>query len=148
MRLWQPSPNSQKIGYIIQKGFDYPEEIDNQLNRLDVTLISKHHPDKHTTHGINRFGANDHRDFEYKHPIIRTTADDYPDSWIDSMRVVHIISSPERAIEVIDEWKKRSSKSQAQFLWEPLPWACIPEVVKHKKMGKKYIYKKKKTNLN
>ncbi|KAG1471523.1 hypothetical protein G6F56_002074 [Rhizopus delemar] len=99
----------------------------DQLNQLDVTLISKHHSDKHTTHGINRFGANDHRDFEYKYPIIRTTADDYPDSWISSMKIVHIISSAERAIEVVDEWRQRNPQSQAQFIWEPLPWTCLPE---------------------
>ncbi|CAO3688422.1 unnamed protein product [Rhizopus microsporus] len=127
MRIWKPSPSSQEIGYIVQKGFDYPQEIDDQLNQLDISLISKYHPDKHTTHGINTFGANDHRDFEYKHPIIRITASDFSESWIKSLRVVHIISSAERAIEIINEWRQRDPESKTQFLWEPLPWACLPE---------------------
>ncbi|KAI9282273.1 Ribokinase-like protein [Sporodiniella umbellata] len=127
MRVWENPPQSQKIGYIVQKGFDHPKDLDEQLDQLNVSLISKQHSDKHTTHGINRFGANDHRDFEYKYPIIRTTTNDYPDSWVHSMKMVHIISIAERAMDVVNEWRQRDPTSQTQFIWEPLPWACLPE---------------------
>ena len=96
-------------------------------------MVELKHPDKHTTRGLNTFGLNDHRDFEYKHPIIRTTTSDFPDDWIKSIQVLHLISSPERAIEIIDEWKQRevelNSTEKTEFLWEPLPWACLPEVI-------------------
>jgi hypothetical protein len=138
MRLWQPDSLSKNVGYIIHKGFDYPKEIDTQIKQLNISEVSISHADKHTTHGLNTFGADDHRDFEYKHPIIRTTTSDFPDSWIKSVKILHLISSPERAIEIIDEWKERErglkSEEKTQFLWEPLPWACLPEVRGNKLM--------------
>ncbi|KAL7312150.1 hypothetical protein PS15m_007949 [Mucor circinelloides] len=131
MRLWQPNEQSKNVGYIIHKGFDYPKEIDDQINRLNISLVTKFHADKHTTRGLNTFGENDHRDFEYIHPIIRATTDDFPDDWIRSVKVLHLICSSERAIEIIDQWKQREfgmdTLEKTKFLWEPLPWACLPE---------------------
>lgn len=132
MRLWQPNEQSKNVGYIIHKGFDYPKEIDDQINRLNISLVTKLHADKHTTRGLNTFGENDHRDFEYIHPIIRATTDDFPDDWIRSVEILHLICSPERAIEIIDQWNQRqvdlNAFGKTKFLWEPLPWACLPEV--------------------
>lgn len=136
MRLWQPNELAKNVGYIIHKGFDYPEEIGQQVDSLNISLISKTHPDLHTTRGLNTFGENDHRDFEYIHPIIRATTEDFPDNWIKSVKILHIISAPERAIEIVTRWKERETELQSpeatQFLWEPLPWACLPEVIKKK----------------
>lgn len=135
MRLWHTKACSKKVGYIIHTGFDYPNEIDEQIKSLNISLVDINHKDKHTTRGLNIFGVDDHRDFEYKHPIIRTTTSDFPDSWIKSVKILHLISSPERAIEIIDEWKERETKLKSgqgpktEFLWEPLPWACLPEVM-------------------
>lgn len=132
MRLWHKKDNSKDVGYIIHTGFDYPKEIDDQISSLNVSLVDIRHTDQHTTRGLNIFGADDHRDFTYKHPIIRTTTSDFPDHWIQSVKILHLISAPERAIEIIDEWKEReillNSKEKTEFLWEPLPWACLPEV--------------------
>ncbi|KAI9482910.1 MAG: Ribokinase-like protein [Benjaminiella poitrasii] len=129
MRLWQADELSRNVGYVIHKGFDYPRDIDNQISQLNISLVTKLHPDQHTTRGLNTFGENDHRDFEYVHPIIRATPDDFPDAWIESIKILHIISSPERAIEIVSDWRKREKNSQQKtyFLWEPLPWACLPE---------------------
>jgi hypothetical protein len=133
MRIWQPNELSKNVGYVIHKGFDHPQEINEQVNKLNISLISKHHSDKHTTRGLNTFGENDHRDFEYIYPIIRPTADDFPDKWIHSVKILHIISAADRAIEIISRWKERErdlqSTEQTEFLWEPLPWACLPEVL-------------------
>ncbi|OBZ90669.1 Uncharacterized protein C16C9.01c [Choanephora cucurbitarum] len=131
MRLWHLDSESKHVGYIVHKGFDYPSQIDQELNQLDISILSIHHPDKHTTRGLNTFRENDHRDFEYIHPIIRVTADDFPDSWIQSLKILHLICSAERAIEIVDQWRAREQQLEAayptQFIWEPLPWACLPE---------------------
>ncbi|KAI8975733.1 Ribokinase-like protein [Mycotypha africana] len=131
MRIWQPYENSKRIGYILHKGFDHPKDIDDVIDRLNISLISKVHPNKYTPRGLNTFGQNDHRDFEYIHPIIRVTTSDFPDEWIDSIEILHIISAPTRAAETIIEWRDREknleAKTATQFLWEPLPWACLPE---------------------
>ncbi|KAI8393299.1 Ribokinase-like protein [Radiomyces spectabilis] len=132
MRLWQPRSLSKSIGYVVQKGFDYPESLDKELHSLEMSLIEKVHEDKPTTRGWNYFGAHDHRDFEYVHPIIRTTPADYPDAWILSIRIAHIISSADRAIDIVNDWRKRETalnktSPPTDFIWEPLPWACLPE---------------------
>ncbi|KAI7890021.1 Ribokinase-like protein [Mucor mucedo] len=131
MRLWLDGLQTKDAGYIIHTGFDYPEEIDNKIKALNISLNCINHPDKHTTRGLNTFGEDDHRDFEYIHPIIRTTTSDFSDDWIQSVKILHLISSHERAIEIIDEWKEReillNCVERTQFLWEPLPWACLPE---------------------
>ncbi|KAI8147514.1 Ribokinase-like protein [Fennellomyces sp. T-0311] len=126
MRVWLEPPESRKIGYIAQEGFDHPPEIAQQLEKLDIALRRQQHPDLHTTRGLNTFGANDHRDFEYIHPIIRLTAHDPPDAWVKSIRAMHIICSPERAIEIVSEWRERGGTSTA-FIWEPVPWSCRAE---------------------
>ncbi|CAO3592230.1 unnamed protein product [Absidia cylindrospora] len=143
MRIWFQATEAKHIGYVAQRGFDQPKSIDDALTSLDINLISKVHPDKHTTRGLNTFGPNDHRDFEYIHPIIRNTPADFPDEWIQSMTMVHIICSTERAIDIVSEWRDREtklSKSQpTQFLWEPLPWACLSENYQHIKEAGKYV---------
>lgn len=135
MRLWLDKLHTKDAGYIIHTGFDYPKEIDDGIKELNISLTCINHPDKHTTRGLNTFGEDDHRDFEYKHPIIRTTTGDFSNNWIRSVKILHLISSPERAIEIIDKWKLRElllkSVEKTQFLWEPLPWACLPEVYKN-----------------
>lgn len=132
MRIWQPKEKSRNVGYIIHKGFDYPKGIDEQISKLDLSLVSIYHSDKHTTRGLNTFSENEHRDFEYIHPIIRSTTSDFPDAWIESIQILHLISSPERVHEIIDQWRERETqlqiKKRTQFLWEPLPWSCLPEV--------------------
>lgn len=138
MRLWQPNEHSKNVGYVLHKGFDYPEDIGRQINNLHISLIEKYHSDKHTTRGLNTFvGENDHRDFEYIHPIIRATTEDFPDAWIKSVKILHIICAPERAIEIVTTWREREkelhSSEATQFLWEPVPWTCLPEVKRKKK---------------
>ncbi|KAI8886212.1 Ribokinase-like protein [Backusella circina FSU 941] len=131
MRLWQDKHTSKTVGFVAQCGFDHPKAITQQLEQLDISLIQPIHPDKHTTRGLNTFGPNDHRDFEYIHPIIRTTPSDFPDSWIESMECLHIISSAERALEVVEEWREKEAKfnkkRRTTMIWEPVPWDCIHE---------------------
>lgn len=67
-------------------------------------------------------------DFEYIHPIIRITAMDPPLSWVKSVKVIHIICAPERAIDIVTQWRARADCAPAKFVWEPLPWACLPKV--------------------
>ncbi|KAF7731649.1 hypothetical protein EC973_008819 [Apophysomyces ossiformis] len=134
MRLWHPSVRSNAIGYIVQQGFDHPRAMTKQLESLGLSLIPYDHADKHTTRGWNYFGPDDHRDFEYQYPIIHTVPAHFPDAWIQSVRMLHIISSPARAISIVRAWREReSSNSQSdtltptQFIWEPVPWSCLAE---------------------
>ncbi|ORZ00523.1 Ribokinase-like protein [Syncephalastrum racemosum] len=132
MRVWKTTGrDSRTIGYIAKEGFDHPETITRQLDSLDMTIRHDGHKDQHTTRGLNTFGPNDHRDFEYIHPIIRITARDPPEEWVRTLRVIHIICSPERAIEIVTEWRDREqqcgARSGAVFIWEPVPWSCRAE---------------------
>jgi sugar/nucleoside kinase (ribokinase family) len=47
------------------------------------------------------------------------------------MACLHIISSAERALEVVEEWRdkeaKFNKKGRTTMVWEPVPWDCIHE---------------------
>lgn len=62
MRIWFEPPETRKIAYIAQEGFDHPESVTEQLTQLEITLLRKRHANQHTTRGLNIFvGDNDHR---------------------------------------------------------------------------------------
>ena len=68
-------------------------------------------------------------DFEYIYPILRTIPDHVPDSWIDSLRMVHVIAAAERAASISHSLRARrtSHHPPLHLIWEPVPWACVPE---------------------
>ena len=61
MRVWLKSPESRKIAYLAQEGYDLPLEVEKQLDSLEITLQHVRHEDMPTTRGLNIFGPNDHR---------------------------------------------------------------------------------------
>ncbi|CAO3627424.1 unnamed protein product [Cunninghamella blakesleeana] len=143
MRIFLNSKNASSIGYVAHCGFDHPKIMDEALESLDISIKNITHQDKHTTRGLNTFSENDHRDFEYIHPIIRITPTDFPDHWIQSLQLVHLICSTERTIEIVKVWRERekelSKSSHTKFLWEPLPWACLPENYPNIKEAGQYV---------
>ncbi|KAI9318509.1 Ribokinase-like protein [Dichotomocladium elegans] len=139
MRVWLDPPESRRIAYIAQEGHDLPPEIKRELDDLNITLQHNQHLDKPTTRGLNTFRPNDHRDFEYIHPIIRVDANDPPLEWIKSIRTVHIISMPERAIEIVQTWRARYPGAPARFVWEPVPWSALPEEYPKVREAAKYV---------
>ncbi|CAM0141549.1 unnamed protein product [Umbelopsis sp. WA50703] len=127
----------RNIGYTVQRGHDFVPEIQHELERLDISLNPQDHPDLYTPRGLNTFGNDDHRDFEYIHPVIRIFPRDFPPKWLLSAQIVHLICSAARAQEIVDEWHmlqqkyavqyKASHVPKTMFMWEPLPWDCLPE---------------------
>ncbi|CAO3669855.1 unnamed protein product [Umbelopsis ramanniana] len=138
-RVWLGPPQSQQIGYTVQRGFDFVPDIQHELDRLSISLHNQDHPDLHTPRGLNTFSADDHRDFEYIHPVIRIFPRDFPPKWLLSAQIVHLICAATRAHEIVDEWHTLQAKYADQFnvsaqdipdtmfMWEPLPWDCLPE---------------------
>ncbi|KAH8550093.1 Ribokinase-like protein [Umbelopsis sp. PMI_123] len=138
-RVWLEPPKSQQIGYTVQRGFDFVPEIQRELDRLNVSLYNKDHPDLHTPRGLNTFSPDDHRDFEYIHPVIRIYPRDFPPKWLLSAKIIHLICAAARAREIVDEWHTLQQKyaeefnmpksdiPDTMFMWEPLPWDCIAE---------------------
>lgn len=48
-----------------------------------------------------------------------------------TLRAIHIISSPERAKEIVTRWREREAANgvvePCSFIWEPVPWSCRAE---------------------
>ncbi|KAI7862429.1 Ribokinase-like protein [Spinellus fusiger] len=126
MRCW--SIPAKSIAYVVHTGFDCPPAIDTQLQSLGISLSSHHHKDHHTPRGLNIFSANDHRDFTYVHPILHIHPADFPVAWIESIRVMHLITSSQRASDILREWQTMDNgTTRTDFIWEPVPWTCLPD---------------------
>ncbi|CAO3620421.1 unnamed protein product [Cunninghamella echinulata] len=143
MPIFLNSETASSIGYVAHCGFDHPKNIDEALESLNISLINRTHQDKHTPRGLNTFSEDDHRDFEYIHPIIRITPIDFTDNWVMSMKLVHLICAQDRTIDIIHEWREREKKlnksSRTKFLWEPIPWECLSENYSNIKKAGQYV---------
>ncbi|OZJ02100.1 hypothetical protein BZG36_05212 [Bifiguratus adelaidae] len=139
-RLWKRGPSHSKtIGYQLQMGFDFPADVEQQLDRLHLSLEKRRHPHLFTPRAWNIFGPSEQRGFEYQHKNIQTFPSSLPKTWILFAKLLHFICTPERAEKISDEWRALQAQyahdfavpqdqlAQTLFLWEPLPTAAIPE---------------------
>ncbi|KAI0269250.1 hypothetical protein BC834DRAFT_865496 [Gloeopeniophorella convolvens] len=122
-RLWLPP---SKLGMIVDKGSDFPQEIDALLRAYGQDMwLFRNQPDAGTTRALNLY-KGDHRDFQYLTPRIRITPRDLAGTALACPAVLHFICSPTRAAVItaqvaeVDGWSPIS-------VYEPIPDRCIPE---------------------
>ncbi|KAH7930302.1 Ribokinase-like protein [Leucogyrophana mollusca] len=122
-RIWLPA---DKLGMIIDRGHDFPLEIDSKLSSYGSEMWHfRGHSDRGTTRALNSY-RGDHRGFEYLTPRIRLTPRDLENTRFARPATLHFICSPTRALEIISEvndvvgWKPIN-------IFEPIPDRCVPE---------------------
>ncbi|KAF2207547.1 hypothetical protein CERZMDRAFT_88396 [Cercospora zeae-maydis SCOH1-5] len=149
-RLFSPPPISKSVGWIVDAGTDFPDELTHIIASWDTGVVIRPRPAP-TTRGWNGYSGNQHRAFKYLTEKKRLTADDLPDE-LAAAKSFHLICSPLRAIDqvngVLSKHKlcgsvpsglsKVSSTNnttsedtlvQARpiFIWEPVPDLCTPD---------------------
>ncbi|KAI4719771.1 Ribokinase-like protein [Aureobasidium sp. EXF-10727] len=128
-RVLSPSPQSKKVGWVVDAGHDFPEPLRDMIAAWDTAVLMRCR-DGPTTKGWNGYGANEHRAFKYLTPKLRITAEDLSPNLLTA-KSFHLICAPARCVELVDGIKSRrtalgQSLDEPLFIWEPVPDLCVP----------------------
>lgn len=133
-RLFSPPPLSPTVGWIVDKGSDFPPPIAALIDSWNTSALIREDHDRLTTRGWNGYeGGDQKRAFRYTTPKKRLTADDLTPELLQA-RSFHLICSPLRCQELVAEIKSRrratarhDSDPRPIFIWEPVPDLCTPD---------------------
>ncbi|KZF23402.1 Ribokinase-like protein [Xylona heveae TC161] len=132
-RLLSPSPQSKTVGWIVDAGSDFPDEVYELIQRWDTACVFRETPERLTTRGWNGYGEGEKRGFKYLTPKLRLTHESLPPSHLLS-KSFHLVCSPLRCIDLVTgilaRRKQIASPEAAErplFIWEPVSDLCSPE---------------------
>lgn len=135
--MLSPSPKeSKKVGWIVDRGTDFPSNLTNLINSWQTSCLLRTDPSRLTTRGWNGYTSeSQYRSFRYTTPKLRLEHNDLFDSpALLFAKSFHLICSPSRCISLITNilHLRRQSCHANQptkpiFIWEPVPDLCIPD---------------------
>ncbi|KAI9816226.1 MAG: hypothetical protein M1827_001827 [Pycnora praestabilis] len=132
-RLFSPPPLSKSVGWIVDAGSDFPEEIRDLIRRWDTGCLIRETPERLTTRGWNGYGEDEKRDFRYLTPKLRLDHNALSSSLLLS-KSFHLICSPSRCIDLVTNVTASPKQAHSDqvplrplFIWEPVPDLCIPK---------------------
>ncbi|ROT34824.1 Ribokinase-like protein [Sodiomyces alkalinus F11] len=135
-RLFSPPPQSSSVGWVVDKGRDFPEELTALIDSWDTSALCRSNTDRLTTRGWNGYeqaGNTVKRAFRYTTPKNRLTAQDLTPAFLLS-KSFHLICSPTRCKELVTEITSSRKELcppdqyvKPIFVWEPVPDLCTPE---------------------
>ncbi|EPS36602.1 hypothetical protein H072_9832 [Dactylellina haptotyla CBS 200.50] len=127
-RLFSPPPTlSKTLGWIVDAGNDFPDDIRTELQRWDTKLVLRENLDRQSTRGWNSYGPADFRSFKYLTPKLRLTPLDFANTPLIDSSSFHLICSPGRCNEIVDSISSlRTSSKSPILIWEPVPDLCTP----------------------
>ncbi|KAI9799572.1 MAG: hypothetical protein M1825_004498 [Sarcosagium campestre] len=144
-RLFSPPPQSREVGWIVDAGSDFPDEIRQTISDWDTSCIVREDAGRLTTRGWNSYGEDEHRAFKFLTPKLRLDHRSLPQSHI-AARSFHLICSPQRCIEIVTGIRKaRQDESSIDpllaplIVWEPTPDLCIYEELDNCRRALKYV---------
>ncbi|KGQ09390.1 Protein MAK32 [Beauveria bassiana D1-5] len=127
-RLLSPSPLSRTVGWVVDKGFDFPPALAELIDTWDTHAVYRHDASRLTTRGWNGYdaGADQKRAFKYTTPKRRLTGADLDSALLQS-KSFHLICSPLRCQELVRDITARRRAAAAShdayikpiFIWEP-----------------------------
>ncbi|KAJ7638633.1 Ribokinase-like protein [Roridomyces roridus] len=120
-RIWL-SPG--QVGMIIDRGPDFPPEMERKLSEFGDMWIYREHQGG-TTRALNTY-RGDHRSFDYLTPRIRITPRDLQGTRLENAATLHFICSPTRASAIMSEVQEISGWKPT-VIYEPIPDRCVPE---------------------
>lgn len=134
-RLLSPGPLSTSVGWIIDRGSDFPPALDDLISTWETSALIRDTPDRLTTRGWNGYDEHQNRAFKYLTEKKRVTADDLTPELLTS-RSFHMVCSPTRCQQLVTGIKKRrsamatpegNSLPKPVFVWEPVPDLCTTD---------------------
>ncbi|KAF3937450.1 hypothetical protein ABW19_dt0209145 [Dactylella cylindrospora] len=130
-RLFSPPPSlSETLGWIVDAGDDFPDNIRTEITRWDTSLIVRETKGRLTTRGWNSYGPADFRSFKYLTPKIRLEPIDFASTPLINSSSFHLICSPSRCTTIVNSLSSlRTSPQRPILIWEPVPDLCTPETL-------------------
>ncbi|KAI0541101.1 Ribokinase-like protein [Xylaria digitata] len=151
-RLLSPPPLSGSVGWVVDKGSDFPPDLEDVIMSWGTSVLLRETPERVTTRGWNGYDEHQNRAFRYTTPKKRLTAEDLTPELLAS-RTFHLICSPTRCRELVLEIKDKRADLPASvsnglvgekaagggddtagnhlpkpiFIWEPVPDLCTPD---------------------
>ncbi|KAK8105861.1 uncharacterized protein PG998_003667 [Apiospora kogelbergensis] len=134
-RLLSPPPLSTSVGWIVDKGSDFPTALTELISSWETAALMRETPERLTTRGWNGYDEHQNRGFHYLTPKQRITADDLTPELLAS-RSFHMVCSPSRCQELVRGIKERradmstpdgNNLPKAVFVWEPVPDLCTTD---------------------
>ncbi|KAG6286729.1 hypothetical protein E4U09_006595 [Claviceps aff. purpurea] len=132
-RLFSPPPLSRSIGWVVDKGSDFPDHSSEAIDRWSTAAVIREDQGRLTTRGLNCYaGPADRRLFQYQTAKRRLTADDLTSDLLLS-KSFHLICSATRCQELITDIMARRKAATTWsgishrpiFIWEPVPDLCL-----------------------
>lgn len=142
-RLFSPPPQSKSVGWIIDAGTDFPEELRTIVSSWNTGALIQPR-NALTTRGWNGYGENDHRAFKYLTEKKRLTANDLTPELL-AAKSFHLICSATRCGELVQRLKQRRAESLGTeipdpiIVWEPVPDLCTVEELDNTKAALKSV---------
>ncbi|OCK81377.1 Ribokinase-like protein [Lepidopterella palustris CBS 459.81] len=144
-RIFSPPPKSQSVGWIVDCGSDFPQELREAIAQWDTGCLMRETPQRLTTRGWNGYGDNDFRAFRYTTPKLRLDHESLSPALLWS-KSFHLICSPTRCVDLVKnlltlrgQWPKLGSNPQALFIWEPVPDLCTPQELENCYKALRYV---------
>ncbi|KAI0099928.1 Ribokinase-like protein [Nemania sp. FL0031] len=149
-RLFSPPPQAGSVGWIVDKGSDFPPALEALISSWGTSVLLREDPERLTTRGWNGYNGQQNRAFRYTTPKKRLTAEDLTPELLAS-RTFHLICSPARCRELVLDIKDKRADLPASiangpekaldgsddtaanhlpkpiFIWEPVPDLCTPD---------------------
>ncbi|KAJ8106006.1 hypothetical protein ONZ43_g7208 [Nemania bipapillata] len=143
-RLFSPPPRAGSVGWIVDKGSDFPPDLETLISSWGTSVLLRETPERLTTRGWNGYNGQQNRAFRYITPKKRLTAEDLTPELLAS-RTFHLICSPQRCRELVLEIKDKRADLPTSissgpekvhdggedatgnqlpkpiFIWEPVP---------------------------
>lgn len=132
-RLFSPQSASSSVGWIVDRGSDFPPALNSLIDSWETSVVLRDDPNRLTTRGWNGYeGSDEKRAFKYMTPKKRLTAEDLTPNLLQA-RSFHLICSPLRCQELVADiiaFRKEAAPetySRPIFIWEPVPDLCTPD---------------------
>ncbi|RLV92130.1 Protein MAK32 [Spathaspora sp. JA1] len=129
-RIISTTKYSKLISGIIDRGSDFPENIQTQIQSWSTGVILRDCKERLTTRGLNVYDEDEVRSFYYQTPKRQIeVVDVLKFEELESSQCYHLICSISRCEEIIDKLNtyNQGKKPDKIFIYEPLPDDCKPE---------------------
>lgn len=121
----------RRICGIIDKGSDFPLQIEDEINSWGTGTVFRQDLSRLTTRGANIYREDGVREFRYFSPKKRIQTQDILDTAnLISLKSFHFCCSIERCEETINVFTheaEKAGRSKPIYIFEPFPEVCVEE---------------------